>query len=105
MSGKTNLKTGAGLRRVHALVLRPGLGWSHLGGAVYGHTSGVRVHLSGMIRTINGKHYSLNSCVGGLGWHLIAINGGNRKRGLMAWALNSIPQNVWCEPRGKQTLT
>ena len=92
-------KFGRVFDRLEPLVLRPGSGWKHLGSSVYEHTTGVRISLSGMIRTPCGKHYWLNSVVGGMGWELIKINGGNRKRGLMAWALNCIPQNVRDETR------
>jgi hypothetical protein len=66
---------------------RPGRGWKHVAGSVYDHASGVRLHLSGMVRLPNGDHVSANE------WpesssadHYVLLNGGNRKRGLMAWA-------------------
>lgn len=87
-------KFGRVFNRIDPLVLHPGAGWKHLGICVYEHTSGVRVHVGGgMIRTPDGKHYRLDSIIGNMGKELIKINGGNRRRGLMAWARNSIPQN------------
>ena len=63
-------------------------GWSHIGGAVYEHADGCRVHLGGLCRLPSGDFISAN------GWpeyknmtRMIAINGGNRKRGLLAWAI------------------
>lgn len=68
---------------------RPGEGWVHLGGAVYEHTTGVRVHVGGLMRTPTG-----DTVVGTL-WpesrrmdRCIRMNGGNRRRGVMAWGLN-----------------
>jgi hypothetical protein len=70
------------------LVMRPGKGWKHLGGAVY-ERLGVRVHLQGLCKLPNGEF------VHGNNWpefkamaRMIKINGGNRKRGMMAWARN-----------------
>lgn len=68
-------------------VMRPGAGWRHIAGAVYEHTNGTRVHLLGMIRLPNGEWVSSNK------WpeskdadRFVRMNGGNWKRGLMAWA-------------------
>ena len=73
------------------LVIRPGHGWKHAGGSVYDHNSGLRLHLLGLCRLPSGElmedrdsaQYRLLS-------RLIRINGGNRKRGMMAWAMNLI---------------
>ena len=69
-------------------VVRPGAGWRHLAGSVYEHTNGTRMHMLGTIRTPSGKYISASE------WpesknadRFILINGGNRKRGLMAWSL------------------
>ena len=71
------------------LQLSPGIGWTHLGGAVYEHISGTRIHIGGMVKLLDNTYLSLNNChENELGNLLVAINGGNRKRGLMAWAVN-----------------
>jgi len=66
---------------------RPGSGWIHVAGSVWDHVSGIRLHLLGMVRLRNGAYVWANAWpeshdVG----RLVRINGGNRKRGLMAWA-------------------
>ena len=65
----------------------PGSGWKYLGGSVWEHDGGSRIHLGGLIRTPSGDHISLfNWDQSQLGRQLVRINGGNIKRGLMAWA-------------------
>lgn len=71
----------------NAAQLRPGAGWKHIAGAVYEHANGTRVHLLGTIRLPNGEFVSAHK------WpeskdagRFVRINGGNWKRGLMAWA-------------------
>jgi len=67
---------------------KPGPGWKRAGIApVSEHISGIRVHVFGMYRI--GQTW-----VDGTQWpesqemhRYIRINGGNRKRGVMAWAL------------------
>lgn len=67
----------------------PGLGWTKPGIApVYDHVSGVRIHVAGHCQLPNG------SIVVGTRWpeskslsRFVRINGGNRRRGVMAWAL------------------
>ena len=68
-------------------VMRPGAGWKHIAGAVYEHANGTRVHLLGMIKLPSGEWISANK------WpesktadRFVKMNGGNWKRGLMAWA-------------------
>lgn len=68
-------------------VMRPGAGWKYLAGSVWEHTNGSRVHLMGLVRLPNKTFVSLNKypeCINGN--KMIKINGGNKKRGLMAWA-------------------
>lgn len=67
--------------------LTPGSGWNPVGGAVYEHTSGLCCHTLGLCRLPSGK------LVDGMVWPecrlvswFIRVNGGNRKRGVMAWA-------------------
>lgn len=69
------------------VMMRPGHGWQHLGGSVYEHSSGIRMHMLGFVKLKNGKSLSASQ------WpeshdaaRMIRINGGNRRRGLMAWA-------------------
>lgn len=61
--------------------------WTHAGGAVYDSDSGTRVHVMGMCRLVDGQ------LINGMLWPerrnldcYIRIQGGNRKRGAMAWA-------------------
>lgn len=76
--------------------MRPGPGWKNCGGPpcdpqhgpVWEHATGLRVHVSGMVRLAD------RTIVVGTNWpeskrlnRFIRINGGNRKRGVMAWAL------------------
>lgn len=71
------------------LILRSGVGWKHVAGSVWEHVGGARVHMGGTVRTPGGQHFSLNNlCAGDLGRLLVRVNGGSRKRGLMAWAVN-----------------
>jgi len=73
--------------KVDRVVIRPGDGWKYLAGSVWEHTKGTRVHLMGLIRLPDMSFVSLDKypeCIEG--HRLIKINGGNRKRGLMAWA-------------------
>lgn len=71
-------------------VIHPGAGWKHLAGAVWEHKNGIRIHTSGLIlRDMDGKIHDRKRMQMDLLHQLIKINGGNRKRGLMAFALNS----------------
>lgn len=74
------------------LVMRPGPGWKYLASCVWEHTSQARIHIGGgMIRLPDKTHLTINHWTDGkLGRRLIKINGGNRKRGLMAWAVNLV---------------
>lgn len=70
---------------------KPGSGWVNisLGGPVWEHRSGVRIHVLGMAGfpgdpIINGRNWPRSQEVD----RFVAINGGNRKRGVMAWALS-----------------
>lgn len=72
-------------------ILNPGPGWTHAGPAVYDHTSGIRIHVHGFCRLPGG--YIIRGCQ----WpesreldRFIRINGGNRRRGVMAWGLNKL---------------
>jgi len=72
------------------LTLRPGPGWKHLKGPVWEYKNGIRIHTAGLVlRDQTGKTAPVDE----FGhrrflYHLIKVNGGNKKRGLMAFALN-----------------
>ena len=61
---------------------KPGPGWKHLAGAVYENATGTRIHLHGLCRLPDGTFF--NDAMEFMRY--IRIAGGNRKRGLMAWA-------------------
>lgn len=65
------------------VVMRPGNGWKHLAGAVYERHDGLRVHLYGICKLSNGEFVHNEQA---LLQRLTRINGGNTKRGAMAWA-------------------
>ncbi len=68
--------------------MRPGVGWEHIAGPVWEYKNGTRIHLSGLVRKPDMTFVSLNKFSEGTeGWRQIEINSGNRKRGLMAWAV------------------
>ena len=82
----------------------PGPGWRYVSGPVYERADGVRVHMLGVVwlpgePLISGNHWPeyKEMC------RMIAINGGNRKRGLMAWA-NAVESvhNAISTPNGVQ---
>lgn len=69
------------------MITRPGKGWKQLTHPVWQHETGIRIHVSGkMILTEKGiisvSYKDINLKL------LTKINGGNRKRALMAYALN-----------------
>lgn len=62
-----------------------------LSASVWEHTSGARIHLGGLVRMPNGDHYHLNNWSQGTEIReMIRINGGSRKRGMMAWAVKGL---------------
>lgn len=68
--------------------IKPGAGWRHLYGAVYEHQNGMRIHLMGFVKLPNGKFLDANKYPDSAAAdRMIKINGGNRKRGLMSWAM------------------
>jgi hypothetical protein len=67
---------------------RPGPGWKCLGGAVWENKCGIRAHLNGMcgfpvFPIFDGREWPESVRLN----RFIALNGGNRKRGVMAWAM------------------
>ena len=80
-------------RTAKAGVLRPGPGWTCLGGPVWEHTSGTRVHWSGPIVRL--PDMSMPPVYLGMRLNtVIRANGGNRKRGVMAYALTLLSQKT-----------
>jgi hypothetical protein len=77
--------------------LRPGPGWTHLGGSVYQHSSGTRVHmLGGLLLPGNlwfwgGRWPDLHN----MDFFIRAC--GNKKRGIMAWGR-------WMEKQGVRSV-
>ena len=76
---------------VDPIVMRPGDSWFHVGGAYYDHgNSGLRIHVAGLCRLplsreiVNGRQWPESMALR----EAIRICGGNRKRGVMVWALN-----------------
>lgn len=66
---------------------KPGKGWRHAGGSVYEFNGGLRIHIPSLCRLSSGTLIWSNSWAEiGRVERMIDINGGNRKRGLMAWA-------------------
>lgn len=68
---------------------KPGKGWKHAGGPCWDHVCGIRLHLSGLVRTQDGSIVSASRwpepIYAGV---FMRVCGGNRKRGLMVWALS-----------------
>ena len=73
---------------VERRVIRPGAGWRHIAGPVYEHSNGTRVHVGGLVKLPNGSFLSDSKWPECIDAHrMIRANGGNRRRGLMAWAM------------------
>lgn len=69
---------------------RPGPGWRHIAGSVYEHQSGIRTHVVGICArgdvVVMGTNWPESREL----YRMIRINGGNRRRGVMAWALRRL---------------
>ncbi len=70
---------------------RPGLGWKHINGAVWDHTTGIRIYVGGICRLPCGR------VVVGNQWpeskrlrRAVREQGGNWRRGTMVWALDRL---------------
>ena len=61
---------------------KPGDGWKLVAPPVYENSQGVRIHLLGLCRLAD--HTFVNADLEAM--RFIRVNGGNRRRGLMAWA-------------------
>ena len=67
--------------------IRPGNGWVQLSPSVFEYTDGTRIHLLGLVKLINGTSLHTHQFPDSVeAYSLILANGGNRKRGMMAWA-------------------
>lgn len=69
---------------------RPGKGWKNVGnGSVWEHTTGLSIHLLGVVMTPNGEHISWD-------WsdeiNAKEQQGWNKKRALMVWALSLLEE-------------
>ncbi len=69
--------------------MRPGPGWRHLAGPVWEHgSSGARIHTMGLVRMPDLTFAHANRYPESIeAEQMIRINGGNKRRGLMAWAI------------------
>ena len=65
---------------------RPGKGWKHLGSCVWEHSSGIRIHQGGIVRLPDMQIVRENRETD----KYIKINGMNKKRGMMSWAMSLI---------------
>lgn len=84
----TDKQDDASSAPVERRVMRPGNGWKHIYGPVYEHKSGARIHTLGYLRLPNGDFFSDTKYPESLeARRIVRINGGNKKRGLMAWAM------------------
>ena len=92
---KTKEKTTLLVVPLEHRVGRPGAGWKHLGGSVY-EKDEVRVHVSGELCRlkngvfVSGNHWPMSRNLD----RAIRVNGGNKKRGTMAWANMLMMPNV-----------
>jgi hypothetical protein len=73
--------------------VKPGIGWKKLSSSVWEHISGTRIHIGGLVKLPDGDFYHLSNWrEAEEGRRQIAINGGNRRRGLMAWAISLLTE-------------
>lgn len=67
--------------------ISPGPGWVWVAGPVWDHESGMRLHLYGLLILPDGTRCWADRWVDSyIADRYVRIAGGNRKRGLMAWA-------------------
>lgn len=73
---------------------KPGPGWTNIHThhgeptSVWDHASGIRLHIIGLVSFADGKSLWVNQWPdSAIADRCIRIAGGNRKRGLMLWAL------------------
>jgi hypothetical protein len=79
------IENGGSSTTVYAIVRRPGRGWRFVGCSTWQHDSGVRVHCLGMALMPDGTVWREQNTP--IAKRYIGMAGGNRKRGLMMWAL------------------
>lgn len=73
------------MRTIRRFKRRPGIGWKHLAGSVWEHTTGIRIHLLGVTRFSDGTTMSWNSQDKS---DALRQQGFNAKRALMVWSLS-----------------
>jgi len=76
--------------------VKPGPGWTNVGGSVWTHPAGIRLHTLGFALFDNRREL-----IAAFQWpetrvadRFIRIAGGNQKRGLMLWALDKVTPAV-----------
>ncbi len=78
-------------RSVRRFANRPGIGWKHLAGSVWEHSTGLRIHLLGLARLPDGRSVSWKS---NDEYDAKRQQGYNTKRALMVWALSMLSPNA-----------
>ena len=84
------IENGGSSTSVYSIVRCPGPGWRQntITKSIWDHESGIRLHMLGMLRLPNGEIRQANQWpTSQLADGCIRVAGGNRKRGLMIWAL------------------
>lgn len=65
-------------------------GWKHTGGAVWDHTSGIRIHVQCLLLRPDGSVVRGTCCTESRNLdRAVRVCGGNRKRGVMLWAMET----------------
>lgn len=83
-----NSQKNADRASVQSIVRRPGPGWRFVGSGVWDHDSGMRLHCLGLLVMPDGKMRRATEWpASDIAKGYIRVAGGNRKRGLMMWAM------------------
>lgn len=107
MKTKAREKTPTGAHPVGSSALvrrfakRPGVGWKHVAGSVWEHTTGLRIHLLGITRLPDG--HCMPWCFDDQ-YAALRQQGYNVKRALMVWSLSLIPNYQRQARREKERL-
>ena len=80
---------------------KPAPGWKHLGGSVWEHVSGIRLHTLGTARLPDGKFIDAGTYPESIRAQRAIRIAGNRKRGLMIWALQVREDSQWQSQQGR----
>jgi len=84
----TTEENAASRAHVHGVVRRPGPGWRFVGSGVWDHVSGMRLHCLGLLVMPDGKIRRATEWPSSdIAEGYVCVAGGNRKRGLMMWAM------------------